>query len=180
MRIILLMAILFSFLAVKAQTVLPFSSADYLQNAGFVNIHPRDSLSTRKWFFSMDRGISTGISFFNGGNATIIAAPMSLQLNRRLNNNFYAFANVTVAPAYTSFNRSFITTGNNKTFGNNISGLNGFDLYPAVSLGLMYINDQKTFSISGSISGERSSYFLLPYYPPANSRKNTVILSTGR
>jgi hypothetical protein len=181
MRIFLLTAILFSFTAIKAQTVLPFGSADYSQSAGFVNnIHTHDSLSARKWFFSMYRGISAGISFFNNGHATIVAAPMSLQLNRRLNNSFYAFANVTVVPAYIGFNRSFIAAGSNKSFGYNMRGINGFDMYPAVSLGLMYINDQKTFSISGSISAERNSYPLYPYYQAGNSRKNTVIPSTGK
>ncbi|MEP6949583.1 MAG: hypothetical protein ABI863_09935 [Ginsengibacter sp.] len=178
MRIILLMAIVFSFVATKAQTILPFSPADYSQSAGFANnIHSHDSLSAHKWFFSTYRGISTGISFFNGGNATIFAAPMSVQLNRRLNDNFYAFANVSVTPTYTSFNRSFTTAGNNKNYGYSNSRLNGFGINPSVSLGLMYINEQKTFSISGSISAERSSYPLLPYYPAINSRQRNVIPS---
>jgi hypothetical protein len=33
----------------------------------------------------------------------------------------------------------------------------------SASLGLMYINDQKTFSISGSIGVERSSYQFMPF-----------------
>ena len=178
MRIILLIGMLFSFAAVKAQTVLPFGAADYLQTAGVINnIRTTGSVSTHKWFLSSYRSISTGISFFNGGNATIFAAPMGVQLNRRLNKNLYAFANATVAPAYINFNRSFITAGSNKNYGYNTTGISSFDIYPAVSLGLMYVNDQKTFSISGSISAERSNYPLLPYYPAGNSRQRSIVSS---
>lgn len=175
MRIILLISTLFSFATVKSQTV-PSFGFPYSQGIGVANNIPtHDSISNHKWFLSTNQGLYTGISFFNGGNATIIAAPMSLQLNRRLNNNFYAFANIAVTPAYISLNPSLINMGFNKTSLPNNFGPNSFGLYPSASLGLMYINDAKTFSISGSISAERSSY---PIFRPYNPGQKPVLHST--
>ena len=45
-------------------------------------------------------------------------------------------------------------------------------LYSRAELGLQYINDERTFSISGSIGVERSSYPVLPYN---NTRTNHVM-----
>ena len=177
MRTIILMALILSVTALKAQTVLPLSFYDYTQRANFANnIHQGDSRSEKKWSFSSYSSISTSFSFFKGGNATIVSAPMGLQLNRRINNNLYAFANVSVAPAYVNFNRSFISTDINKAnpYSGN-SGSNSFGMYSSASLGLMYINDAKTFSISGSFSVERSSYPMLPYYPINNTKPNPII-----
>lgn len=169
MRKILLVATFFCFVTVKAQTILSPGFGGYAQSTPlFNNNHTHDSLSTPKWFFSTYRSISTSVSFFKGGNASVFSAPMGLQLNRRLNNNLYAFGNVTVAPSYISMHPSYLT-GFNKNFNNSSSRQNSFGLYPAASLGLMYVNDAKTFSISGSISVERSSYPLLPYYPVNNT-----------
>ena len=170
MRIIFLAAILFFCVPVKSQTILSPGFGSSHQSDNFLNnsrIH--DSASAPKWFFSTYRGISTSVSFFKGGSASIFSAPMGLQLNRRLNNNLYAFANATIAPSYISMNPSFITGGFNKNFSANNSRQNSFGLYPAVSVGLMYVNDAKTFSISGSISAERSTYPLLPFYSGNNT-----------
>ena len=176
MRIILFIAILFSFTTAKSQSVVPFGITEYPQSVGFGNNVPtHDSLSNHKWFLTKYSGISTGISFFNGGNATFLAAPMGLQLNRRLNNNFYAFANVAVVPAFISLNPSLITTGNKIYQGNSFMS-NSFNVHPSVSLGVMYINDARTFSISGSISAERGNYPIPPYYH-ANNGQNSVIHS---
>ena len=120
-------------------------------------------------------GLSTSFTFFKGGNATIVAAPLGLQLNRRLNDNLYAFANVSVAPAYINFNRSFINTDFNKANQSNPFRSNSFGMYSSASLGLMYINDNKTFSISGSLSVEKNNSPLLPYYPINNTKPSTVI-----
>src|SRR5215471_6198454 len=121
MRIIILMVVMVSVTALKAQTVLPGSFLDYTHAGTFGNkMYRGDSLSKNKWFFSRYAGISTSFTFFKGGNATIVAAPIGLQLNRRLNNNLYAFANVSVAPAYVNFNRAFISTDLNKANPNNM------------------------------------------------------------
>jgi hypothetical protein len=101
---------------------------------------------------------------------------VGLQLNRRLNNNLYAFAGVSVAPAYTNFNNAFLSADINKINPNNsfIKG-NNFGMYSRVDLGLTYVNDAKTFSISGSIGVERSSYPLFPYNQINTTRQNPVV-----
>lgn len=176
MRKLLIIAALFSFTTAKSQTpgisVFPM----YSQTPTFLN-HSHDSIAKQKWFLSTYSGISTGVSFFTGGNATYLAAPFGLQLNRRLNNNLYAFANVSIVPAFTSFNTNFINPGLNKNFGSPYFMSNSFDIHPAMSLGLMYINDARTFSISGSISAERSNYPVLPYLAPTNYHQGPVVRS---
>ncbi|HUZ57407.1 MAG TPA: hypothetical protein VMU83_01330 [Hanamia sp.] len=178
MRKILFVILIFSFTNAKSQIVPSFGFPGYTQGIGFANnTFTHDSLSQKKWFWSSYGELSTTISFFNGSNATILAAPMGLQLNRRLNNNFYAFANISVIPAFMNFSPSLINTGFNKNYQNNTFLSNRFNVNPSVSLGLMYINDARTFSISGSISAERSSYPMLPYYP-GNNNQTPVIQST--
>lgn len=169
-----MVAVLF-FVTVKSQTILSQGFGIARQDpALFNNSHPHDSLSGPKWFFSTYRGLSSSVSFFKGGNASIFSAPMGLQLNRRLNNNWYAFVNVTVAPSYISINPSYLT-GLNKNFTSNRFNQNSFGLYPAASLGLLYMNDAKTFSISGSISAEKNIYPMLPYYPVNHATQPPVL-----
>lgn len=176
MRTLIVLVMIVSVSALKAQTVLSPNFIDYIHRATFANnIHFADSISKKKWSFSKYSGISTSFAFFKGGNATIFSAPVGLQLNRRLNNNLYAFAGVSVAPAYVNFNRAFMTTDFNKvnqnaTFFNSRS----LSIYSRAEMGLQYVNDAKTFSISGSISVERSNYPILPYYQynNYNTRQN--------
>jgi hypothetical protein len=173
MRIILLFVSFFFVMGVKSQSILPAGNVGYLQGQSMVNNKSNnDSIATHKWFFSTYQGLSTTVLFFKGGSASIVAMPLELQLNRRLNNNFYAFAGIGIAPSYINFNRSFINS--NKVYSGNMLSPNGFDVHPSASLGLMYINDAKTFSISGSISAERSGYPLVPYYPANNAGKMPV------
>lgn len=176
MRVFFLVVMLFFFVTVKSQTVLSPGFSVYPQNAALLNNnHLHDSLSTSKWFFSSYRGLSTSISFFKGGNASVFFAPMGLQLNRRLNNNWYAFANVTAAPSYISINPSNVSALI-KNFSNNTFKQNSFGLYPSASLGLMYVNDARTFSISGSVSAEGGVYPVMPYYPTNNATQHPVLL----
>jgi hypothetical protein len=174
MRVVLVLAALMTFLSIKAQTAFPESFADYTQRETFADRnHLKDSARHKNWFLSKYSGISTSFSFFRGGNATTIAVPMGLQLNRRLNNNLYAFAGISVAPAYISFNHAFLSPTTDKFYQNNtFLKSNSFNMYSRAELGLMYINDEKTFSISGSIGVERSNYPVFPYpiynKPPTN------------
>jgi hypothetical protein len=171
MRTILLFVILISSIAVKAQTLLPVNSMDYTQRGALRN----DSILNKKWSFSTYSSISTSFTFFNGGSATIFAAPVGLQLNRRLNNNLYAFAGISVAPAYVNFNRSFLSSDVNKMNQNSsFFRSNRFGMYSRAEMGLMYINDARTFSISGSIGIERSSP-IFPYQPGNTARPNSFI-----
>lgn len=175
MRVFFLGVMLFFFVTVKSQTVVSPGFSFYPQQSAINNSHLHDSLSAPKWFFSSYSGLSTSVSFFKGGNASVFSAPMGLQLNRRLNNNWYAFANVSVAPSYISINPSYLS-GFNKNFSNNRFQQNSLGLYPAASLGVMYVNDAKTFSISGSVSAERGFYPGMPYYPMNNVAQQQVLL----
>ena len=105
MRVFILVFILFFFTIAESQTVMSPGIRMYPQSTNLLNNSQLDdSTSSPKWFFSSYKAISTSISFFRGGNATIFSMPVGLQLNRRLNNNWYAFANVTVAPSYVNYN----------------------------------------------------------------------------
>ncbi|MBS1598824.1 MAG: hypothetical protein JST75_11425 [Bacteroidetes bacterium] len=125
----------------------------------------------KNWFFTRYGGITTGFSFYKGGSATFLAAPIGLQLNRKINNNVYAFAGISGAPAFVNFNNAFINSSVNKSYPSILSTSNGFGMYSRAEIGLMYVNDARTFSISGSIGVERSSS---PIYPSfASDRDNT-------
>lgn len=171
MRTMFVVMMLIFAVSVKAQTALPGSYMDFTNNNRF-----KDSALDKKWFVSKYIGMSTSVGFFNGGNVTVLAVPIGIQLNRRLNNNWYAFACVSATPVYVNFNHSFLSANTNKSFQkNNFLQSNRFDMYSRAELGLMYVNDQKTFSISGSIGVERSSYPLVPFNQMGAARRNTFI-----
>ena len=151
----------------QAQTYLPGSFIDNSYRGALANnIHFNDSSSQKKWFLTRYTGISASYSFYKGGQASVISAPLAVQLNRRLNDNLYAFAGVTLVPSYINFRQSFVTADFNKgNLNNSFSKSGSLGVYSSASLGLMYVNDEKTFSVSGSISVERSNYPMLPYYP---------------
>lgn len=175
MRIFILIAFIFFAAKAEAQTALRGTFPGYMQQGSFTNgFNAGDSLSKSKWSFNRFSSFSTSFTFFKGGNATIFAAPVGLQVNRKLNENLYAFANVAIAPAYVNFNQQFLNTGVNK-FGQTRSfKSNGLNVYSSASLGLQYVNDAKTFSISGSISVEKSNYPLVPYYPAVITTPATI------
>lgn len=177
MRVIILVVLMASFSKLKAQTFIPGSFINNAYRENFAgNIQPGDSSLKKKWSISRYSGLSTSFIFFKGGNAAVFSAPLGLQLNRRLNNNLYAFAGVSLAPSYVSFNRSFMTEDFSKSNQNNsFFNSKAVGLYSRAALGLQYINDGKTFSISGSIGVERSSYPILPYNSLNNTRTNRNI-----
>lgn len=169
MRIFFIFILAVSFSAVTAQSYLPGSLMNgthrYYTPGKFINT---DSTAAKKWRVNMYSGISTGVSFFKDGNATILAAPVGLQLTRKLNNNWYGFADLSVAPAYINFNHNFLNSSLNKAGQNNLFYHSSrLDSYARAAMGVMYVNDQKTFSISGSIGIERSSNPLALY--PVNA-----------
>lgn len=136
-----------------------------------------DSPFQKKWFVTKYSGISTSFSFYKGGNATVIAAPVGLQLNRRLNDNLYAFAGVAAAPAYVNFNQTFVNTNIKGLQTSNTAKYNNFGISTRAEMGLMYVNDAKTFSISGSIGVETNNYPVYYYRPNQtnNSRPNPPV-----
>ena len=174
--IILFIAIFFNYSAVKSQAFTPFGVSAY-PGIGLINhIQMPDSLTKSKWSVSKFGYLSTSVSFYKGGHTTMFAAPLGFQLNRRLNNNLYAFGNVALTPAYISLHPTLMSSPGSKNYLSNPFKANSFTVNPSVSLGLMYINEAKTFSISGSISAERSSYPMFPYYP-AQITQSPVIRS---
>lgn len=163
MRKIILIGLMISFTTLKAQVFVPGIFNDNVYSKSFAsNINLNDSSFKRKWSLSRYNGISASFAFFKGGSATIISAPVGLQLNRRLSNNLYAFAGVSLAPSYINFQQRFLTDFN-KANQNNSFLNSGFGVYSRAELGLQYINPDKTFSISGSIGVERSTYPAFQY-----------------
>ena len=174
MRIVLLFILLAGFTQSKSQAYVPATFRDYVLRNNFAHSIPlTDSASNKKWSFNKYVSLSTTFSFFKGGNATIFAAPIGLQVNRKLNENLYAFAGISAAPAYVNFNRSFMQANVSKLNGSNgFSRAGNFTMYSRAEVGLMYVNDAKTFSISGSLSVERSTYPMYNYYPALPSTTN--------
>jgi len=131
---------------------------------------------SRKWSVQGYSGFSTSFMHYNGGNATMFSAPIGMQLSRRLNNNFYAFGAVSVAPTYTNFNHSFMTPGQFNTTPGYFNP-NGMNLYQRAELGLMYVNDARTFSISGSIGVQRGGNPFYPVGPVGNTKPANAPIS---
>jgi len=153
MRIILAIVASITFLSAKAQTHLPIPNHPLLNDSNF---------SAHKWRLTPYAGFTAGTIFW-AGNTSFISAPVGLQLSRPLNKNLYGFAGVSIAPAFFSFNRLFTQPVLDLSYpGHYLPMGNGFSLNSRVEAGLMYINDAKTFSISGSIGVDRTSY---PVYP---------------
>ncbi|TDH23353.1 hypothetical protein EXU57_17940 [Segetibacter sp. 3557_3] len=130
-----------------AQDVIPEEST-------YHSLNPEKSIKTKKWSFNTFQGFSAG---FSRGFSTY-SAPMGVQLSRALNNNVFAFGAVSIAPTYMNFNRSFLTTDFSKGGNNNFFRTGNLGVNPRAELGLGYTNDARTFSISGSIGIEQSSY----------------------
>lgn len=169
MRVLLLFALLVSFIAGKTQVLKPGGFMNYLRPTVYPgNLHYIKGGLDKKWSLLSYTGITSGYGFHNRGNFTFFAAPVGLQLNRRINENLYAFAGLSAAPAYMIFNHSFVSQVIQKNFLNNtFYKSNYFDVFTRAELGLMYINDSKTFSVSGSIGVERRNYPLIPYQQQA-------------
>ncbi len=174
MRTFLFAAFLFTITAVNAQTFLPGSLYDNSFGSGFrSDVGLKDSAVNKKWWVSRYSSISTSFVGWKGGYATVVAAPIGLQLNRSLNNNVSAFAGVSVAPAYINFRQRFMNTDINKLNQNNpFYKANNLSLYSRAEVGLSYTNDERTFQISGSIGVERNN-FPMPMYSPVYNNRNS-------
>jgi hypothetical protein len=176
MRIQLLIVASLFFLSSRAQVAMPTAGIGFSQWAPFPSYHfSGDSNQfNQKWYLSRYAGLSTGFGFFNGGSSTYISAPVGVQLNHPLNNNLIAFAGISTAPTFLSFSHSFTDPAAGKYYpGSYLPNTYSFGMNSRVEMGLMYINDAKTFSISGSIGVERSSNPIYPIYPTNTvNRKN--------
>ena len=176
MRILVFLLASISFFSLNAQSHVPVSSMNYYPWPSFPTYNPLGDSNhiNQKWYISKYIGFATGFGFLNGYNATYVSAPVGFLLNRLLNNNLIAFAGISAAPAYFNFNQSITDPNFNKYYpGGRMPNANGFGMNARAELGLMYINDAKTFSISGSIGIDQSSYPAYPVYPSngVNTRK---------
>jgi hypothetical protein len=166
MRILLTILLSAAFLTPRAQMHLaPAAGWGYIPWQPYL---PYSLMTTgnsdHSWQLRPFAGVSAGYMFLGGG-ISYVSAPVGLILYRPLNNNFTAFAAATVAP--TAFHFTSLYTGNPAWPANNFTGVG---VNAGVQGGMIYTNDAKTFSISGSISVERGSY---PVYttPRTTARK---------
>jgi hypothetical protein len=175
MRTIIIAALFISVFRAEAQTPLSLGFAEYPQANLFINNNfSQGNLLTKKWSLTTYSAISTGFLFYNGNVSNYVAAPIGLQLTRELNKNFYAFTSVSLVPSYIHSTNYFLSSGANRAYPyNNFNNANGLGISPMAQMGLMYINDAKTFSISGSIGVERGNYYYPQQAPPRQN--NTLI-----
>lgn len=170
-RTILFAAILMSGMAVKAQVASSFGA---MNGTGSAFIHPQQVSDTnnihKKWFVTKYVGVSTGFISFGGRGSSFLSVPLALQVNRQLTNNLYAFGGVSVAPYIFNNNRAPYQNAGYKN--NSFMQSNNITTWSDAKIGVMYINNERTFSISGSIGVSRGNYnynSYSPVYAPVNS-----------
>lgn len=168
-RIILIATILLSAVTADAQSPSGFGPMNGLQ-PGFNRFNQRIDTShlQKKWFLTQYVGLTAGLTSFNGGNSSFLSVPLGVQLNRQLTNNVLAFAGVSVAPSYFPYFNAPYQPGMFKN--NGFMTPNSFGTYSTAQMGLMYISNDRSFSISGSIGVGRSDYYggaRSPFYNPA-------------
>lgn len=171
MRITLTVLISMTFLLTRAQSHLPIDTwgPGYTQWQPFIP-YPSTApyLSTdsgslhHHWQVRTFASLSAGYMFFNGGGMSYLSAPVGVIAFRPLTNNFTAFGSVSAAP--TIFNV-------NSYPGNNVYRPYNVGVNASIQGGLIYTNDAKTFSISGSVGVERGSYPAYPNNRPAPKKQ---------
>jgi hypothetical protein len=157
-----------AFFLPRAQTHLPIGGRwgitpwqPYVPYSMLANDNPNQGWQLRPY-----ASVSAGYLFLGGG-ISYVSAPAGLMVFRPLNHNFTGFAGVNVAPTVFNMSRLYSDQLTNPAYrGNRFTGLG---VNAGVQGGIIYTNDAKTFSISGSISVERGSY--PAYIPP---RTNTI------
>lgn len=171
MRPVLFILILTSCLSAKAQLFLPGHglSLGYTPWQPFMpSIVLGNNEVSRNWELKPYAGLQAGYAFFNGG-VSYLSVPAGIALFHPLNKNFSAFVGISAAPVAFSMSRLYTDPAEMTSYPGNYSRY-GLGLNAGVQAGLIYTNDAKTFSISGSVELERGSY---PVYQPArNNTKN--------
>jgi len=165
MRIVFLILASITFLSLEAQEYLPANSMNFTGLHPFQNhqSYNDSSYQNKNWYLSKYAGVTVGFGFFHGVPGTVLAAPFGMQLNHPLSNNLVTFVGITAAPTFFYSTQSFTNSAHHNSYpGGILYNPYSFGINPRIEMGLMYINDAKTFSISGSIGVEKTSY---PSYP---------------
>jgi hypothetical protein len=137
--------------------------------------HRLAAFPSTRWSLTPYAGLSAGYGFFNGNGSMLLAVPVGLQLSYKLTSNWYAFTSLSAVPAYSGFSRtSFLSTKTASFLAPGSFSAGQFGGYSAANLGLFYINDARTFSISGSVGVERSRNAFLPYLPANGARTKSA------
>lgn len=154
-------------MAAKAQ--LPVFPADQHNTASLLRQAEKDSSHPQqKWFITKYTGLSAGFVGFKGGSGSYLSAPLEVQLNRQLTHNLFAFGSLSATPTVMRFSGPAFVPAMNKNFGN--MQVNSSGIFPAARAGVMYISNDRTFSVSGSVSVSRGTYYgYTPIYNPANN-----------
>lgn len=166
MRILLSTILLTTFLSATAflstQAQLPLLATGFSPPLTLTSTDP-----TQKWQLRPYASLQAGYTFFHGG-ISYLSVPAGIALFHPLNKNISAFAGVSAAPVAFSMSRLYTDPAANGTF----SRPYGLGLNAGVQAGLIYTNDAKTFSISGSVELQRGSY---PVYPSTLSSPENKI-----
>jgi len=124
-----------------------------------------DASRPNRWQLRPFASISAGYLFYNGGSASYLSAPIGLALIRPLNPNWTVFGAATVSPVAVQGNHLWTSPINDPNYhGSPFSSGYNLGINTGIQGGLMYTNQDKTFSISGSVHVERSSYPVYPTY----------------
>lgn len=167
MRVLLAILVSLTFFSANAQTHLPIApTMGFTPWSPFNSFYQPIPINTSKpgWQLNPFASVSAGYIFYNRGSS-YVAAPMGLILSHPINKNLTGFGGVTATPyAFSSmlYPGSFTAQGYpvNDPYGRPNLGIS-----TGITGGLMYTNDAKTFSISGRVSVDRTTY--PNYYVPA-------------
>lgn len=167
LRTVLFAAVLMWGVAAKAQTDPSFGAMNRTESAFRQPQQAGDtSHAYKKWFVTKYAGVSTGFVAFKGGSGSFLSVPLSWQINRQLTNNLFAFGGISVTPSIFRYNNIPYQPMVNKN--SSLMPPNHFAAYPDAKIGVMYISNDRTFSISGSVGVSRGSYYgYSPFYGPA-------------
>jgi len=154
MKLVFAILLLMTMLTAGAQTPLSIPAFD-------------TSRSNYRWQMKPFASVSAGYFFYQGGGASYLSAPVGLALFRPLNAHWTAFAAATVTPVVFPGTRLWpgaITNPASHPYP--FAGRDGLGLSTGLQGGLIYTNEDRTFSISGSLHVERNSYRVYPAVPP--------------
>ncbi|RFS26896.1 hypothetical protein DVR12_03680 [Chitinophaga silvatica] len=165
LRTIIFTTLLLSALAVKAQ--LPSFSEVNRWSENKPEQKTNDSNYHKKWFVVKSASLSTGFMASNVGSGSFLSVPLGVQINRQLTNNLIAFGGLSATPYIMQLNGVYYPAAQYKN--NGMMRINNSGILPSARAGIMYISNDRTFSVSGSVSVSRGSYFgNFPGYSPIN------------